>query len=221
MTKPTGVRGYYRVQTDETGNVCGSFRQIPFSGEKADVEKHIVANFLTSVSKKLPDGEGDFLFWNPRQNKEDDFDFTVDSPRGPAYLELMEARPFAGRYEHAPVSYKPYDYAATIYDDIKRKSERYPKNMAKDLFLLVYVTHWTFELSDLTALCLSYWIRNEPHAFRAILSFEPYDVDEGEPGFIYPYPPEVLDKFDPECVRDTEYFLPDIRKGYVLSEGKS
>mgnify|MGYP006865025576 CR=1 FL=1 len=142
-TKPSGIKGPLRIQVVEGGAVVSSFEQIPFSSNKADLEKGIVDKFFLSMNKGLAKSGEKFLLLDPQQNEENDFDFTVTSPDGPAYLELMEIAPLQGPHEHAPVGYRPYDFAQAIFDGIHQKSQRYPKNMIQDLYLLLYVTHWT------------------------------------------------------------------------------
>ena len=220
MAKPTGIDGFFRVQMDAQGTITGGFEQIPFSSEKSEVERQVVVNFIASMNKHLAKSGDSFICWNPTQNEENDFDFTVDTHRGPAYLELMEVAPLSGPYEKAPASYKSFEFASVILEGIKRKSERYPKRMGQDLFLLLYVTHWAFDISDLTAACLRYWTARTTHVFGAIFSYQPFDANQGAPGWIYPFPPELLGTFDPEQVRDSVCLTLDPREGRVVSERK-
>lgn len=218
MDKPSGISGFFRVQMNADGNVTGGFHQIPYSPTKSEVERSIATNFIASANKELVKSSESFIFWNPTQNEENDFDFTVETSRGPAYLELMEVAPLAGPYESASARYKPYDLASAVLKGIKEKSAHYPKTMERDLFLLLYVTHWAFDLSNLTAACLRYWAARTDHVFRAIFSYEPDDEHEGRSSFIFPYPLDMLGAFDPEQVRDSECLSLDPRKGLAVSE---
>jgi hypothetical protein len=220
MAKPSGINGFFRVGMNAQGQVMGGFEQISFPREKFEVERKIVANFIASMNMHLSKSSDEFIFWDPAQNDENDFDFTVSTSRGPAYLEQMEVAPLSGPYDTAPASYKPFEFANVVLEGIKRKSERYPKTMDRDLFLLLYVTHWAFDLSNITAACLQYWTARTPHVFRAIFSYKPLDAHEGAPGWIFPFPPELLGAFNPETVRDSVCLTLDPRKGHVISERK-
>ena len=202
MAKPTGTSGFFRAQVGADGQVVGSFEKIPFSEEKAAVEKHMVERFIASMNKHLAKMGDRFFLADPQSNSEDDFDFTVSSPNGPAYLELTEIAPLTGPYEQAPAKYKPYDFGKAILSGILEKSNRYPKNMGRDAFLLLYVTHWSFALSKTTLACLRYWLTGQPTVFRAIFTYEPLDTEEGVPHWLFPVPPELIGLFDPEQVRE-------------------
>ena len=122
MAKPTGVSGFFRAETDAQGQLSGRFVQTPYSAEKSEVEAQMVVAFIASMNKLLVLSNESFFLSNPRQNKEDDFDFTVDSPTGPAYLELIEIAPLQGPYASSPHNYRPYDLAQAILNGIKSKS---------------------------------------------------------------------------------------------------
>ena len=220
MAKPTGVSGSFRVHLGEDGQISGSFEQIPFSDAKAAVEKQMVERFIASMDKHLAEIGDQFLLSNPKCNPEDDFDFTVTSPQGLAYLELMEVAPLKGPYDQAPVNYKPYEFAKVILSGVLKKSEHYPKTIEQELFLLLYVTHWSFTLSDTTIACLRYWLKAQPTVFRAIFWYEPLDAEEGTPGWLYPVPPELLGTFDPKQVRENLCINLDPRKMKLVHEGK-
>jgi hypothetical protein len=99
---------------------------------KAQIEKTIVDIFLRSHTYFT--GEPFFLS-NPRQNGENDFDFTVTSQRGDAFLELMEIAPLAqygGSYEKVSPGYRAGELATAISKKIFKKSGRYkPKREPK------------------------------------------------------------------------------------------
>jgi hypothetical protein len=200
--KPTGTSGFFRMQVDSDGRVVGSFEQIQFSAEKAAIEARIVDGFLASMNIHLKEGAGKFFLENPRSNSQNDFDFTICTPRGPAYLELMEIAPLTGPYAEAPSKYRLYDLAKSILLGVLEKSNRYPKDAGQPIFLLLYVTHWAFGLSGRTIACLRYWLRAQPTNFGAVFAYEPIDQSEGLPHWLYPVPPELIGFFDPEQFRE-------------------
>jgi hypothetical protein len=215
MAKPTGTSGPFRATVDQHGSVSGSFERIAFPESKDDVEDFFASRFIHSMNKHLAASGEKFILANPVRNVENDFDFTATSPNGPAYLELLEAAPLTGKYESAPATYKPYDYAQFILGEILKKSAKYPKAKVRDIFLLVYVTHWTFVLSETTVACLRYWLSQKPTAFRAIFCFSLFSAEEGTPRWLSPVPPELIRGFNPEAVRENVCHNLDPRKTEV------
>jgi len=211
MKKPTGTNGAFRIQINPDGTVSGSFMPITLPNSKAEVEQTIVNRFLASMNTHLKQAGERFFLSNPRINDENDFDFTVDSPRGIAFLELMEIAPLSGPYDKAPAQYNVYNFSKTIYQGITRKSKSYAQNMANDLFLLIYPTHWAFTPSRSAINCLRYWCASTSLAFRAVFYYQPLDEQEGAPHWIFPVPPELLNNFNPEQVRDNVFINLDPR----------
>ena len=224
MAKPTGVSGFFRIHVGSDGHASGSFEQIPFSATKAAVEQQMAERFIASMNEHLAKSGDRFFLSELQSNTENDFDFTVASPNGPAYLELMEVAPLRGPYKQAPATYRPYEFAGVILTGILEKSNRYPNSTGRDIFLLLYVTHWSFILSDTTIACLRYWLRAQPTAFRAIFSYEPLDADEGVPHWLFPIPPRLIGAFDPEQIREnvcTNLDLRDAKVAYDASPNPS
>lgn len=127
MAKPTGTSGPFRATVDYTALCRDHLKRSPFPEAKDDVEDFFASRFIQSMNKHLAASGEKFFLANPVRNAENDFDFTVDSPNGPAYLELLEAAPLTGKYEDAPAVYKRYDYAQFILGEIFKKSAKYPK----------------------------------------------------------------------------------------------
>ncbi|THJ22736.1 MAG: hypothetical protein CAF45_008960 [Nitrospira sp. CG24E] len=221
MAKPAGKSGFFQARVGADGEIVGYFERIPFAKEKAEIETYMVERFIVSMNKGISKTGDRFFLDNPRLNPEDDFDFTVSSPNGPAYLELMEIAPLAGSHEKAPSAYKPYDFGKVILSGIRDKSNRYPTNLGRDLFLLLYVTHWFFMLSDVAVACLRHWLRSQPTIFRAIFTYELLDANEGVPRWLYPVPPELIGPFDPEQVRENVCLHLDPQGFQIAHERKS
>jgi hypothetical protein len=179
---------------------------------KVEVERTVVERFIASMNRRLAKNGEQFFLSDPRQNAENDFDFTVTSPKGDAFLELMEIAPLMGPYDKAPPRYNVHEFAESIFRGILEKSQRYPERMEKELFLLCYVTHWTFILSRSAIACLRYWCARTPLAFRAVFSFQPLDDEDGEPTWLFPVPPNMLGDFDPEMIRNSTCLNLDSRK---------
>lgn len=217
MVKPTGTLGHFTVQNGPDGKVTGSFVTINLPKSKIEIERLTVDRFLSSMNLHLAQSGERFFLSNPVANEENDFDFTVQSTNGKAFLELMEIAPLHGPYDEAPNLLNIYDFSQVIFEGILHKSQRYPNNMTSDLFLLVYVTHWTFTLSDEVISCLRYWCARTNLVFRAVFSFQSFNDDSGTPNWIFPVPPDLLADFDPEKVQKTTVLNLDPRKFEVWS----
>jgi len=201
IDKPTGDIGIFRVKVNPDNTVAGEFEKVSFSKTKAEIERQIVDRFINSMNSFSR--EEPFLLSNPQSNDENDFDFTVNFQGRKTFLELMEIAPLNGPYDKAPSMYKPFDFANAIFQGILKKAKHYPRKMTSELFLLLYVTHWTFILSDITKFCLRYWCSHEKMPFNAIFFYQPIDEKEGTPGWIYPYPPDLMPDATPERFKDT------------------
>ena len=186
----------------DDGSVRGSYEQINFPPSKPEVENLIADWFLSSMVRASEAAGEAPLFCDLQPNAENHFDFSITTARGSAYLELQEDAPLNGPYETAPAKYEPYEYAQYILSKIREKSNKYPKKGMRDVYLLIYVTHWAFVLSPTTLACLRVWLQQQPMVFRAIFTFLPIAWGEGESRWIYPVPPELREGFDPETVRD-------------------
>ena len=219
MKKPTGRSGFMRFQAKSDGKVEGVYTQLRLPDAKADVERLMAQWFLDVLANASREGSMEPMFWDLRANAEDDFDFTVSTVRGPAYLELQEIAPLTGPYESAPEKYKPYDLAEYIIEKIRSKSAKYARQKQENLFLLTYVTHWSFALSPATLACLRVWLAREPMAFSAIFTFFPLSEGDGDARWLYPVPPEMREGFDPESVRDNVTLNLDTAKLRPIQDG--
>jgi hypothetical protein len=158
-----------------------------------------------------------------RQNAENDFDFTVTSPLGDAFLELMEVAPLAkceGSYEKAVPGYKAGELAATISKDIFKKSRHYKKPKC-ELFLLLYLTHWAFAFGQATIQLLRYKLKNHRHAFAAVFYLAPIDNTVGLLHWLYPVPPVYLFNFRPEEHENAYTLNLDYQKFQVIRANDS
>src|SRR5262249_33236914 len=201
------------------GTVTGSFVPPTMPETKVEIERCIADRFIASMNQYPAQAGERFFLSNPVTNQENDFDFTVQSSRGDAFLELMEIAPLRGPYDTAPPRYDVYGFARALFGGILSKSERYPKRMTNELFLLVYVTHWAFTLGEPVIGCLRYWCAKTPLAYRAVFSFQSLDEKEGTPQWIFPVPPDLLGNFDPEKVRGATCLNLDPRKWSVSPGG--
>jgi hypothetical protein len=198
------------------GTVSGSFTPVSLPSTKETIEKTIADRFIGSMNRRHSQQGESFFLSDPRKNAEDGYDFTVASPKGDAILELMEIAPLEGPYDQAPPRYTVYDFAQCILQGILRKSSHYSSKSDQERFLLLYVTHWTFILSKSVQDCLRYWCAQTPPLFSAVFLFQPLEDQDGEPSWLFPYPPEKLGNFDPEQFRNTTCLNLDLGKLELL-----
>jgi hypothetical protein len=99
------------------------------------------------------------------------------------------------------------------------KSNHYPNETEKSLYLLLYVTHWAFALTPPVMACIRYWCARSALAFRAVFCYQPLDEEQGVADLLFPIPPLVLGNFDPETIRGQDSILFDPRNGKVDGDG--
>jgi len=222
MAKPTGQIGPTRATVVEGGNIEIAFEKIAFPSAKDEVESFIVQDFLASVGKALASQGEAFIFDSPTKNTANDFDFSVQSKQGPAFLELMEIAPlelFGGGYDKVPPKYKPYDLAQVVVKKVLGKAKRYSGNIGRPLFLLTYITHWGFTPSESTVALLRYFLCEEKHPFNAIFLYSPIEKGVGDARWLFPVPPELLAGVKPDQLKDNEVLNLDPQKWQVVRSG--
>jgi hypothetical protein len=202
MIKPTGTVGSHKSEISEDGSLASFFDKVSFPSSKDDVEAFVAVRFIDAMNRHLSKDHDSFILSSPLRNVENDFDFTVSTSNGPAYLELLEAAPLKGSYEHASAEYRSYDHAKFVFDAVQQKSARYPSSGVRDIFLLVYVTDWKFVFSTSVIACLRVWLSKQKTVFRAVFYFGVSSVELESPRWLYPVPPELFDGFDPETVKE-------------------
>jgi hypothetical protein len=188
MAKPTGINGPLKIGVDADGMGAIEFEQVNFPSEKSDIERMVASAFVRCIGQMAGPGGETLQITDLVQNPEDDFDFTVTMPDGPAYLELMEAAPLHGPYKKAPAHYKPYDYASQVLAQIGEKAANYPSAGVRKIYLLVYITHWAFILSESTVNCLRHWLASLPSPFAGVFLYMPITATEGISQWLLPAP---------------------------------
>lgn len=194
--KPVGKIGPVRISSEGA-----EFQRLAFPETKDEIEAFIVQAF---TSETLPGG---LRIKSVHQNRENDFDFKVKTTEGSKYLELMEIAPLEnlrGSYEAAPAKYKPYDFANYILTKILGKSGRYDGEKRSSIVLLLYITDWSFTLSESVIALLQYWLTRQPHSFEYVFCYQPIDHAAGVRHLIFPTPADHWATFDPETLRENE-----------------
>lgn len=203
--KPTGTTGSLKVEVGAEP----TFHQVVFPEKKADVERLIAQSFVSTPA------DMGLKIISLAPNDENDLDFKLETDTGLVYLELMEIAPLElikGGYERARKEYLIYDFVEAIRDKIVTKSERYKSSKQPRIVLLVYITHWTFNLG-LQAFCLlQYMLCHCDLCFEAICLHKPSNPN-GITELLYPSPKEFwqAQNFDPEQYKGLKAFAVDLR----------
>lgn len=191
MRKPTGKIGQTLLSSEKV-----DFEPIPFPNSKQEIEKFIGRVFLQNSDKLLP-----FKLIGYGLNDIDDFDFNLNTSEGLKYLELMEIAPLEhlrGSYDNVPNSYKPYEFAKYIFFKISTKSKRYSGVKKTDIYLLTYITHWAFIVSNTVSALLCHWLSESESSFKGAFIYSPINATEGIIQQLIPKPSNFPMYFDPE-----------------------
>jgi hypothetical protein len=203
--KPTGITGSLRLESGKEP----AFQQVEFPKSKAEVERHIAESFAATPA------DLGFKIIRISSNSENDLDFQLETDGGRVYLELMEIAPLEltkGSYEEASNEYLIYEFVEAVRDKIVAKSKKYSSTKQPRIILLVYITHWAFNLG-VQALCLlQYMLCHSDLCFEKIFLHTP-SSPEGMTELLYPSPKEFwrAQGFDPEAYRGLRAFAIDLR----------
>ncbi|MCC7227811.1 MAG: hypothetical protein IT507_14100 [Burkholderiaceae bacterium] len=192
--KPVGTIGPIRLCA-----AGAEFHKVRFPDTKDEIEALIVQAFASEI---MPDG---LMITNVDQNAENDFDFFLKTTDGNKYLELIEVAPLEnlrGSYKVAPSTYKPYDFAAYILSKVLSKSVRYRGAKKSGIVLLIYITHWSFTLSESVITLLQYWLTTQSHSFERIYCYQPIDPASGVRHLVFPTPLDHWSTFVPDAFKD-------------------
>jgi hypothetical protein len=214
--KPTGQIGpLLTIARDRSS----SFTPIKWPESKLELERYILAHAVRSAANagsNLYDLSGE-----PKQNPEQDFDFTLQTARGLEYLDLMEIAPLAwvgGPHHKAPASYNHGEFSDAIYEQVLIKSRKYG-SPSVPIHLLLYPTDWRLRVSVGVQNLLSYMCRLSDHSFKTIVYYSPDDQETGEVIQIYPRPSESFKQFSEAQARNRATMLGDFSRVTVEKNG--
>jgi hypothetical protein len=115
----------------------------------------------------------------PEQNAENDFDFTLTTRTGVAFLDLVEVAPleaFGGSYENVPQILRVGDIAGSAYSLIRRKHSKYQGIWQTPIHLLAYTTDWRLALPPSALTLLAHWLHSHSHGFATVSYFLPAGI---------------------------------------------
>lgn len=123
----------------------------------------------------------------PHRNAENHFDYTIETPDGPEYVELMELVPT--RYEVAPRVFDLKTRATQIAQMVHAKVLHYGRP-TRPLHLLIYSTHDPFHLLPPVSAAVAVAICDQGHEFASVTYFMPLGEDSGSVFRMWPLAPE-------------------------------
>jgi len=208
-SKPTGQLGFVALPARDGER---SYQAITWPNSKPDIERCILESALGAAAAAGLDLYE--LTQEPEQNPEQDYDFTLRTPRGREYLDLMEIVPqpwTRGPHDQAPSAYRVGDFADAIYQELIIKAKHYG-GPSYALHLLLYVTDWRLRPGPSLFGLLSHLCKEGAHGFRTIFYYCPDDERHGQLIKIFP---QETSTFDAARARRIVTFQADLSKAKV------
>lgn len=208
--KPTGSIQSLQISTFSDDSTNLQIKIIKFSSDKEEIEKQIVDLFVKTTIKS-----GFSFLETPKQNKQDDFDFSLTLPGGKVYLELTE---FIVKDQEIPylTSSTPrtcgefHDmFLKTIDNKIKKASKRLEKMtlLKKELLpvdLLCYTTHADYNIDDVVVVLLQHTLLNYKNPFENIFLLQPIAFNHAHIRVLQPYSDKTIDNNTLVKLRDNQ-----------------
>ncbi|AZV21996.1 MAG: hypothetical protein E5Y74_24320 [Mesorhizobium sp.] len=210
-TKPQGASGPIK-----TGQDGAEWAVIPFPEDKAEREEMIARLFVKGfeIYVQMQSEPSWAPFGKPKQNLENDIDFTVMTSQGEKLMELAEFAPLkshGGTFANAPKKIDPKEKTELALSLIQEKSAH---QGGKDRFLVIYATEQGFRIDPMTVERLRRILAIYPPNFERIYSASPIDLEYAAVSEIYPGKPhhfwgsepiDVLDQWNTYQPHPTEF----------------
>lgn len=213
--KPTGRTGSLKSKLTVNGP-RHQWEGIQFPNKKDDIEAMMMSRFVHSCK---PLG---LQYENVEQNAENHFDFSAQTPRGPVYIDLMEAiyqTELGNPYRSKKKMVKVGHYVIQLLSLILAKSEKYASKGNVPVHLLIYTTHWRFKFNEQVMRLLSLRLRSYPHIFEKIFYIHPKDEVSNETAILYPVRGDVFIGFDPILAEHHAYVIGDMSEARGNPDG--
>ena len=185
--KPQGASGQISV-----GAAGVEWQRIEFPAQKAERERLIADLFVKAFDHFVLAQSEPLLapFGAPKQNAENDLDFTVTTADGEKLMELAEFAPLqehGPKFENAPNAIDPREKAPLALRLIELKSAH---QGGAGRFLVLYSTEHAFKLTDpLTVEFLRRSLSASPPKFDRVYFLSVHNLGEGSVTELYPGKP--------------------------------
>jgi hypothetical protein len=203
-TKPTGHVGPLALE-NKAGEIHHGWKKIAFPKDKEEIEELMMKGFA-AVWRKHTGIEIKY-----KQNPQNEIDFTILEPGGPALIELREVlyRDDEGRpYDSRNIKIMASTFAQQIVDAVQEKSKHYgPQGMPVDL--LLYTTHWRFDPAETVIRLVQHSLKTNVTIFENIFLLMPIDGQEWRMAVLSPSKEDPLEGHSPDEFKDHWYLVLD------------
>jgi hypothetical protein len=208
--KPTGTIGPIIIQAGPSG-VSGGHQKIKFPTDKGAIEQLIVEIWAAETRR----AGGAIL--SIKRNEENDFDFTVELPRGTVSLDLVELfyRDANGRpYDGENIEIDITRFAVQIRDTVMKKSRHYGRATDRPIHLLVYITHWRFWPMEVVIRLAQHLLLETPPIIENVFLLAPFDANTGTCRVLFPSRDPLEGKASSDF-KDQVYWVPNPTKATI------
>jgi hypothetical protein len=204
--KPQGASGPIKL-----GSGGAEWQVIQFPEVKDERERLIARLFVKGFDSYVAMQSEPSLapFGEPRQNQEDNLDFTVKTAQGDRLMELAEFAPlqkYGPQFADAPMAIEPMKKAALALELIENKSRH---QGGTERFLALYATEQGFWLDPITIERLRRLLIKDPPQFDRVYYVSVHDLDSASVSEIYPGKPHhTFGNFTEEQLNRMRVYLP-------------
>ena len=187
--KPQGKSGPIRA-----GSLGSGWLVIPFPKDKAEREQLVAKLFVNAFDEWVATESAPSLapFGQPKQNQENDIDFSVETSVGPMLMELAEFAPlevYGPRFEDAPKSLQFRAKAELAVGLVRDKSGH---QGGKNRFLVIYNTEQGFWLDPPSIELMRRTFIQEAPNFERVYYISIHDLESASVSEIYPGKPHHI-----------------------------
>jgi hypothetical protein len=172
--KPTGQITGAKIEIGPSG-VTGGVTAHAFPTQKDEIEQHIIDLWRNAMINAGASA------LKVTQNKENDFDFTVESVGGTAYLDLVEIvypKGLGTPYKGGTLEINFGKFAEHVRSIVLKKSAHYGQQKGRPIDLLLYVTHFHFWPSPIVVPLIQHSLATTHHVFENVFLVVPFPDGE-------------------------------------------
>jgi len=211
--KPAGELGSLQI-----GKGTATYRRKQWPPDKRAIEQAALDSALRAAKSRGVNLYN--LTQPPEQNKENDFDFTLTTSRGPEDLDLMEVvlRLDKGGYDALPTSYNIAEMVAANLAGILEKSCHYVR-ASRPLHLLLYSTDWRLALPPHIIDALAAEVARQKHVFSTINYIHAADQGAGTLESVFPrqVPSQLVSAYNASFVVFGDMRHPEVQEDGSVS----
>ena len=215
IDKPNGSIGALNPKITPTGPRL-AWDGIVLPKTKEGKEKHMMERFIKNLELK------GVRYNRVYQNTENHFDFSLITPDGQIYVDLMELvykKEKGDPYKNKLTKINVGIYADQIIKNIMKKSSKYVSNEDTPIHLLTYITHWNFKVEDALLQLLRYRLMQAPPVFEKIYYLYPNSKHISTNTQLYPWSMDAFTGFNENHCRSINYVNGDMESSRQNADG--